>query len=155
MTRTDCPCIVCKVGHATYNQIVDVTEFTTQILYDKPKNEEAICPTCYSVKKVGELHKCSPKKDSLLNLQQHVPQKLQEQLSSKVIKDKAVASGSKETKLSTFGTPLKVSIGTECATNSRKRKAFSHEDMRSIQRDMNLSDRKTLKIAKHIREKKT
>ena len=145
MTRTDCPCIVCKVGHAKNNQKVDVTEFIQVI--DDSKNK-LLCPTCYSTKK--EEHTCFSKKESITQLQQNMPQKLQEQFSAKILKDKAASSGSNDTKLSTFGKPLNVCIGT---TQSDQQKSFSHDDIISIKRDLNLSDNKTLKMAKHLREK--
>ena len=146
MTRTDCPCIVCKVGHAKNNQKVDVTEFI-QIIDPETKVDELLCPTCYSIKKAERT--CSSKQESILQLQQQMPLKLQEQFSSKIIKDKAASSGSNDTKLSTFGKPLNVCIGT---TQSDQQKSFSHDDIISIKRDLNLSDNKTLKMATHLRE---
>ena len=148
LTRTDCQCIMCKVGHAKNNQKVDVSEYT-QVLYAESKNEVSLCPKCFAIKNPGELHRCSPKKESIHNLTQCIPKKLQEQFSATVIKEKVTASGSKVTKLSTFGTPLNVSIGT---TDSSQQKSFTHDDIISIKRDMHLSDRKTLKMAKHIRD---
>ena len=99
MTRTDCPCIVCQVGHAKNCHKVDVSEFT-QIIANDAKLEESLCPTCFAIKNSGQSHECSSKKESILNLQNRMPQKLQEQLSAKVIKDKVIASGSNDAKLS-------------------------------------------------------
>ena len=147
LKRTDCPCIMCQVGHSKNNQKVDVSEFT-QVMYEEAKKEESLCPKCFNLKLSGQLHKCSPKKETVANLQQRLPQKIQEQLSAKVIKDKVIASGSKEAKLSTGGTPMQVSLGTQLAD----KKSFTHEDMINMKRDMSLSDRKTLKMAKHIRD---
>ena len=137
---------MCKVGHAKNNQKVDVSEFIQRIDHET-KVEDPLCPTCYSIKHIGQPHTCAPKSETISNIQQHMPQKLQEQLSAKVIKDKA--SGSNETKLSTGGTPLNVSVGT---SKSTQQKSFSHEDIISMKRDMHLSDNKTLRMAKHIRE---
>ena len=100
--------------------------------------------------KSGEEHKCSPKKESISNIQQHMPKKMQEQLSSKILKDKAEASGSKSMKLSTFGNPLTVSIG---ATKSDNPEPFTHEDIIAMKRDMHLSGKNTLKMAQHLRDK--
>ena len=151
MARKDCTCIICQVGHATNNQRVDVSEFITQIMYKKSNNDESICQVCYSLIRSGEIHECSPKKDHISNLQQCIPQKVQEQLSSKVLKDKLEASGSRDTKLSTHGTPLNVSIGTKRKSGSVNDRSFSHEDVISMKKHIGLSDRQTLKLAQDIR----
>ena len=97
---------------------------------------------------MGQLHKCSPKKETIHNLKQCIPKKLQEQFSASVVKEKA--SGSKDTILSTFGKPLNLSIGKR---KSKEEKSFTHDDVMDMQRDMKLSDRNTLKMAKHIRDR--
>ena len=80
LSRTDCDCIVCKVGHVSGRQKIDVTEYT-QILASNNKNEESICSSCYKIRNTSE-HKCSSKEESLTNLQHSMPQKLQEQLTA-------------------------------------------------------------------------
>ena len=147
LTRTDCQCIVCQVGHARNNQCVDVSEYT-QKLYAESKNEINLCPKCFSNKQRGQYHKCSPVKESIHNLKQCIPKRLQEQFSASVIKEKMSASGSKETKLTTFGTPLSVSVGKE----TPEQKVFTHKDVIGMQRHMNLSDTKALKMAQDIRD---
>ena len=106
---------------------------------------------CFSTKETESVHQCSTKQQTIANLQQKLPQKLQEQLSAKVIKDKVNESGNKGTELSTFGKPLPVSIGMGSVASTSNNKSFSHDDILSMQRDMNLSDAKTKKMAKHIR----
>ena len=149
MTRTDCECIICKVAHANLYEKVDVSEYT-EIVRPTAKSGDSLCPKCYSPK--GTEHKCTSKKESIDNLRQKMPQKLQEQLSSKVIKDKVSVSGSKGTELSTFGKPLTVSVGIESVASTSNQKSISHDSIISMQRDMKLSDKKTLKMAKHIRD---
>ena len=78
-----------------------------------------------------------------------MPSKLQEQFSAKVIKEKAAASGSNAAKLSTFGTPLNVCIGT---SKSDDQPSLSHDDVISMKRNLNLSKNKTLKMATDFRE---
>ena len=114
----------------------------------KNDNEESLCPKCFASKDSGQEHTCTSKRKYVTNLQQSLPQKVQEQLSSKVIKEKAHACGSKTAQLCTHGKPIHVSIGT-----TSDKKAFTHEDIISIKRDMGLSDRKTYKMAKHFRDK--
>ena len=89
LKRTDCPCIMCQVGHAKNNQKVDVSEYT-QVLYVESKNDESLCPKCFAIKRPG--HKCSPKKDLIDNLKQSMPQLLQEQFCGAIIKDKVCSS---------------------------------------------------------------
>ena len=146
LRRTDCQCIICQVGRAQLYEKVDVSEYT-QVLSNGAKSEEALCPKCFSSKNPEVTHKCSSKRESVANLLYNMPQKLQEQLSSKVIKDKAIACGSKTPHLTTFGKPLQVSISPES-----DKKSFTHEDIISIKRDVHLSDRETLKMAQHFRE---
>ena len=78
MTRTDCTCITCQVGHAKHNQKVDVSQYT-HVLYGEGKNEKSLCPKCFTFKVPGQLHKCSPKKDTVDNLKRNMSQKLKEQ----------------------------------------------------------------------------
>ena len=148
LKRTDCPCIICRVGHAQLHEKIDVSEYI-QVLCNRAKNEETLCPKCYMIKNLG--HKCSSKRETVTNLQQTMQPKLLEQLSSKVIKDKAIECGSKMPQLTTFGKPLRVAISPD----SDKKKSFTHEDMISIKRDLSLSDVKTLKMAKHLRDKRS
>ena len=152
MTRTDCECIVCKVGHAMRQDKVDVSEYIETLSPKSKIVEVPLCPKCFSTKETESVHQCSTKQQTIANLQQKLPQKLQEQLSAKVIKDKVNESGNKGTELSTFGKPLPVSIGMGSVASTSNNKSFSHDDILSMQRDMNLSDAKTKKMAKHIRE---
>jgi hypothetical protein len=152
MTKTDCICIVCQVGKARHNQIVDTTQY---IQDSKLPNSLPIrhpnCPDCFGPLVPGIAHQnCAS--EAVYNLQQLVPPHQLEQLVSKVVKDKKAVAGCSKIQLKTGGPPLTISVGAIPKTvESVKHNLFSHQDLLSIQKENKLSDRQTANVAKDIR----
>ena len=169
MTRsqdeTECTCTICSIGKM--NGLKYKTYLKTNVITPgRSRNNELsvpvtvkLCDFCYSEIGKGKPHNCNvtEKHDNLVQLvTNNNSEKICEQVTSKLLKNIYDVNGTStrggSVKLATKGTPLQVQLGTN--NNNKHNKAFTLEEMNSLQITRNFSDKDTLAVANFIRVKK-
>ena len=151
-----CECLVCQIGQCKHNHF-DTLGLVPRKVVGRPAlnpispnvpSTITICSLCLCIKAKGISHNCTPQSKYINLIPMISDKRCGEQIASHILKEKSKKEGTSKIDLSQHrGRPVRL----ELFPDENNITQITHEQMEEIKTDLNLSQNKTLRLARNMR----